>query len=696
VKATGKAAAGLVVSHQPHEKPAARQFRSGRNQSWLIRVASSRGARRLFARLEQRNMDQALSTPVLDRITSPADLRSLSEPELRALAEEIRQFLVATVSKTGGHLGPNLGVVELTLALHRVFRSPQDRILWDTGHQAYVHKLLTRPREGFARLRKLGGMSGYPNRSESEHDFIENSHASTGLSYAAGMAEALRRQGHDGRVVVVVGDGALTGGMAYEALNNISHKKTPVIIVVNDNGRSYAPTIGGLAQHLAQQLTVLNPTYHATKSRVDRVLRALPAGDKAIEAGRRMKEGLKELVSPRTFFEYLGIKYSGPINGHDIEAVERTLRQVSRINGPAVVHVITTKGRGYGPAEEDEIDHLHGVSAFDVLTAKPLSRKVTYTDVFGEALVREAEREPRVIAITAAMGSSAGLGPFAQRFPERFFDVGIAEQHAVTFAAGLAMAGMRPVLAIYSTFLQRAMDQVMMDVCLHRLPVTLVLDRAGITGDDGPSHHGIFDLTFLRAMPGLTLAAASDPQELRDLIHTAIAGDVPFAIRFPKGAVVSAEAEAQPPRILPIGEWEVLRQGSAALLLATGKLVSVAMDAAELLDKDGVPLTVVNARYVKPLDPRLPSWARRHPAVLTLEDNVATGGFGSAVAEALAPHGIPVTIMAVPDAFIEQGGQTELLKQLGLDAPSVAARIRQTLAEAETERMPEQATQPGS
>ena len=640
-------------------------------------------------------MDQISSTPVLDRITSPADLRSLSEPELRALAEEIRQFLVATVSKTGGHLGPNLGVVELTLALHRVFRSPQDRILWDTGHQAYVHKLLTRPREGFARLRKLGGMSGYPNRSESEHDFIENSHASTGLSYAAGMAEALRRQAHTGRVVVVVGDGALTGGMAYEALNNIGHKKTPVIIVVNDNGRSYAPTIGGLAQHLAQQLTVLNPTYHATKNRVDRVLRALPAGDKAIEAGRRMKEGLKELVSPRTFFEYLGIKYSGPINGHDIEAVERTLRQVSRLKGPAVVHVITTKGRGYGPAEEDEIDHLHGVSAFDVLTAKPLSRKVTFTDVFGEALVAEAEREPRVIAITAAMGSSAGLGPFAERFPDRFFDVGIAEQHAVTFAAGLAMAGMRPVLAIYSTFLQRALDQVMMDVCLHRLPVTFVLDRAGITGDDGPSHHGIFDLTFLRAMPGMILAAASDPQELRDLVHTAIAGDAPFAIRFPKGAVgVSANAEIHPPRLLPVGEWEVLRQGSAALLLATGKLVSVAMDAAALLDKEGVPVTVVNSRYIKPLDPRLPSWARRHPVVLTLEDNVATGGFGSAVAEALAPHGIPVTIMAAPDAFIEQGGQPELLKQLGLDPTGVAARIRQTLAEAET--MPEPATQPGS
>jgi len=638
-------------------------------------------------------MDQDLKTPVLDRIGTPADLRSLSDAELRALAEEIRQFLVTTVSKTGGHLGPNLGVVELTLALHRVFDSPKDRILWDTGHQAYVHKLLTRPRDGFARLRKLGGMSGYPNRTESEHDFIENSHASTGLSYAAGMAEAARRQPDAGRVIVVVGDGALTGGMAYEALNNIGHRKTPVIIVVNDNGRSYAPTVGGLAQHLAQQLTVLNPSYHRTKSRVDRILRGVPAGDKAIEAGRRIKEGLKELVSPRTFFEYLGIKYSGPIDGHNIEDIERTLRQVSRLGQPAVVHVITTKGRGYGPAEEDEIDHLHGVSAFDVLTAKPLSRRISYTDIFGDALLEEAEREPRLVAITAAMGSSAGLGPFAERFPDRFYDVGIAEQHAVTFAAGLAMAGLRPVVAIYSTFLQRALDQVMMDVCLHKLPVTFILDRAGITGDDGPSAQGLFDLTFLRAMPSLTLAAASDPQELRDLLHTAVAweGPGPFAIRYPKGA--AGETEPQPARILPVGEWEVLRQGSAALLLATGKLVSVAMESAALLEAEGLPVTVINCRYIKPLDPRLTSWARRHPAVLTLEDNVATGGFGSAVSEVLAPLGIPVTVMAVPDTFVEQGGQSELLKQLGLDAPGVAAQVRRTLGELES--TPTQATQPG-
>ena len=639
-------------------------------------------------------MDESSDTPVLDRIRTPADLRSLNEQELQALAEEIRHFLVTSVSKTGGHLGPNLGVVELTLALHRVFDSPRDRILWDTGHQAYVHKLLTRPKDGFARLRKLGGMSGYPNRSESEHDFIENSHASTGLSYAAGMAEALRRQHHGGRVVVVVGDGALTGGMAYEALNNIGHRKSPVVIVVNDNGRSYAPTIGGLAQHLAQQLTVLNPSYHRTKRTVDRVLRSVPAGDYAIEAGRRIKEGLKELVSPRTFFEYLGIKYSGPIDGHNLEDIERTLRQISRVQGPVVVHVITSKGHGYGPAEEDEIDHLHGVSAFDVVTAQPLSRKRTYTDVFGDALVEEAERDPRLVAITAAMGSSAGLTPFAERFPDRFFDVGIAEQHAVTFAAGLAMAGMRPVVVVYSTFLQRALDQVMMDVCLHRLPVTFVLDRAGITGDDGPSHHGIFDLTFLRAMPGLTLAAASDPQELRDLLHTAVVreGDGPFAIRFPKGA--APEMEAQPAQLLPIGEWEVRRQGSAGLLLATGKMVPVALEAAALLDREGIPLTVVNARYIKPLDSRLEGWARRHPAVLTLEDNVMTGGFGSAVSEALAPQGIPVTVMGVPNTFIEQGTQVELLKQLGLDAPGVAGRVREVLTRPEMMTAP--ASQPGS
>ena len=641
----------------------------------------------------RQQMDQIVNTPLLDKIHSPADLRGLSEDELRALAKEIRQFLVDSVSKTGGHLGPNLGVVELTLALHRVFDSPKDRILWDTGHQAYVHKLLTRPRSGFARLRKLGGMSGYPNRGESEHDFIENSHASTGLSYAAGMAEALKRQGSEDHIVVVVGDGALTGGMAYEALNNIGHRKTPVIIVINDNGRSYAPTIGGLAQHLAQQLTVLNPSYHRTKSRVDRVLRRVPAGDKAIEAARRLKESIKELVSPRTFFEYLGIKYSGPIDGHNIADIERTLRQAKRLDIPVAVHVITTKGQGYGPAEEDEIDHLHGVSAFDVLTAKPLSRKVTYTDVFGEALVAEAEREPKLVAITAAMGSSAGLGLFAERFPERFFDVGIAEQHAVTFAAGLAMEGLRPGVVIYSTVLQRALDQVMMDVCLHKLPVTFVLDRAGITGDDGPSHHGVFDLTFLRSMPGLTLSAASDPQEVRDLLHTALSqARGPFAIRFPKGA--APEVPVTAPHLLPIGEWSVLQQGSAGLLLATGKMVAVALEAASLLDREGIPLTVINSRYIKPLDPRLETWARRHPAVMTLEDNVASGGFGSAVAEVLAPLGIPVAVMAVPDQFIEQGGQAELLKQFGLDAAGVAARLRRALGE--TEAAPERVSQPSS
>ena len=625
-------------------------------------------------------MGEVTTTPLLDRITEPADLRKLTANELRTLAEEIRQFLVTSVSKTGGHLGPNLGVVELTLALHRVFESPRDRILWDTGHQAYVHKLLTRPRSGFARLRKLGGMSGYPSRSESRHDFIENSHASTGLSYAAGMAEAQRGQPSAGEIIVVVGDGALTGGMAYEALNNIGHRKTPVIIVLNDNGRSYAPTIGGLAQHLAQRLTVLNPSYRKTKNVVDRFLREVPGvGAKMHEASRRVKDSLKQLVAPRTLFEDIGLEYTGPIDGHNLEELERTLKRVRRMGGPVLVHVVSRKGAGYPPAEEDEVDRLHGVSAFDVATARPVgARKTTYTDVFGEALVAEAEAEPRLVAITAAMGSSAGLGSFANKFRGRFFDVGIAEQHAVTFAAGLAMAGLRPVVCIYSTFLQRAIDQVLMDVCLHRLPVIFILDRGGITGDDGPSQHGIFDLTFLRIMPGLTIAASSSAQELRDLLHTAVTLDAgPFAIRFPKGAV--GEGSVQPARLLKPGEWDVLRQGSAALMLATGKMVPVAMDAAGALETEGIQLTVINARYIKPLDHRLEMWARSHPLVITLEDNVVTGGFGAAVMETLAPLGVPVTTWGVPTEFVPHGGQAELHQQLGLDTSGVVARIRALL-----------------
>ncbi len=635
-------------------------------------------------------MSEGPSTPILDRIHQPSDLRQLSGPELRALANEIREFLIATVSKTGGHLGPNLGVVELTLALHRVFDSPRDRILWDTGHQAYVHKLLTRPPAGFARLRQFGGMSGYPSRLESPHDFIENSHASTALSYAAGMAEGLRHDAGAGTIVAVVGDGALTGGMAYEALNNIGHRKTPVIIILNDNGRSYAPTIGGLAQHLAQQFTTLNPNYERTKKLVDRSLRRVPLGVTALEGMRRMKDGLKELVAPRTVFEDLGLKYTGPIDGYNLEELERTLKLVRRVSSPVIVHVVTRKGAGYGPAEEDPVDRLHGVSAFDIATAKPLAaRKKTFTDVFGEALVVEGTREPRLLAITAAMGSSAGLTAFAERFPDRFFDVGIAEQHAVTFAAGLAMTGWRPVVCIYSTFLQRALDQVMMDVCLHGLPVTFVLDRAGITGDDGPSHHGIFDLTFLRAMPGLTLAAASDAQELCDLLHTACTSNGPFAIRFPKGAVVAIERLAAP-RVLAPGTWEVLRQGSGGLLLATGKMVPVGREVVEALAQEGVRLTLVNARYIKPLDSRLETWARRHPVVITLEDNVVTGGFGSAVSEALAPLGIPVTALGVPSAFHPHGGQAILLQQLRLDASGVAARVRRLLPQAQA------VSQPGS
>src|SRR3989440_194526 len=464
-----------------------------------------------------------LDTPVLESIHSPADLRHLSAQELDELAREIRAFLVETISQTGGHLSPNLGVVELTLALHRVFDSPRDALVWDTGHQAYVHKLVTGRKGGFDSLRQEGGLSGYPSRAESEHDLVENSHASTSLSYALGIAEARLRKGQPGDVVAVIGDGALTGGMAYEALNQI------------------------------------------------------------------------ELLQPATMFDSLGIKYSGPVDGHDRPAIEDLLRRARRHKGPVVVHVATEKGRGYGPAVEEEIDRMHGVSAFDPLTGHPRRTELTWSDVFGEAVFASAQRHPDLVAITAAMASSTGLLNFAREFPDRFFDVGICEQHAVTFAAGLAMSGLRPVVAIYSTFLQRAFDQVIMDVALHKLPVVFVLDRAGVTGPDGSSHHGVFDLSYLRMIPNLKVAAPADATELCALLETALALDGPVAIRYPKGAVPAPPDLPVEP--LPVGRWEEVRRGADACILAIGRMVEVAGEAAERLELQGVSCTVVNARW---------------------------------------------------------------------------------------------------
>jgi 1-deoxy-D-xylulose-5-phosphate synthase len=612
---------------------------------------------------------------ILETINSPADLRALDQPHLSELAREVRAFLVEQTSKTGGHLSPNLGVVELTFALHRVFDSPKDAIVWDTGHQAYVHKIVTGRAKDFARLRQAGGLSGYPSRNESAHDLVENSHASTSLSYALGIAEARLRKNIDGHVVAIIGDGALTGGMAYEALNQIAHLQPPnLVIVINDNGRSYAPTVGGLARHLSQLR--VDPRYERIKDDISKLLRDLPlVGSTADQAAYRVKEGLKQLLQPSTMFESLGIKYAGLVNGHDEAALEVMLSRAKKLREPVVVHVVTEKGHGYGPAVEDEVDKLHGVSAFDPLTGRPRSTEVSYTDVFGEALMTAAARRQEVCAITAAMASSTGLLNFAKEFPDRFFDVGICEQHAVTFAAGLAMAGMHPVVCIYSTFLARAFDQTLMDVAMHKLPVVFVIDRAGVTGPDGSSHHGIFDLSYLRLIPNLKIAAPADATELCALLETALATDGPVAIRYPKGPVpATPDLPVEP---LPVGRWEELRKGGDAVIFAVGRMVEVAKEAAERLEMQGVSCAVVNARWIKPVDPRITDWARTHPVVVTVEDNVGTGGFGGAVLEALAPHGLAgrVRNVALPDQFLPQGRASDILREHGLDAAGVARSV---------------------
>ena len=617
--------------------------------------------------------------PILETIHSPADLKALDQTRLAELAAEVRAFLVEQTSRTGGHLSPNLGVVELTFALHRVFDSPADAIVWDTGHQAYVHKLVTGRAPQFSKLRQAGGLSGYPSRKESEHDLVENSHASTSLSYALGIAEARLRKRVGGFVVAVIGDGALTGGMAYEALNQIAHLQPPnLIIVINDNGRSYAPTVGGLARHLAQLR--VDPRYERIKDEISHLLRELPlVGYSADQAAYRVKEGLKQLLQPSTMFESLGIKYAGLVDGHDEPALEEVLTRAKKLREPVVLHVVTEKGHGYGPAVEDEVDKLHGVSAFDPLTGRARTTEVTYTDVFGDALMSAAMRRSEVCTITAAMASSTGLLNFAREFPDRFFDVGICEQHAVTFAAGLAMAGMHPVVCIYSTFLARAFDQTIMDVALHRLPVTFVIDRAGVTGPDGSSHHGIFDLSYLRMIPNLKIAAPKDATELCALLETALATDGPVAIRYPKGPVpATPDLPVEP---LPVGRWEELRKGDDAVIFAVGKMVEVALEAAERLEMQDVSCAVVNSRWIKPMDPRVVDWARSHRHVLTVEDNVGSGGFGGAVLEALAPHGLAgrVRTIALPDEFLPHGKASDILKDHGLDAAGIAKSVYETV-----------------
>ncbi|MGD1111119.1 MAG: 1-deoxy-D-xylulose-5-phosphate synthase, partial [Mycobacterium sp.] len=616
---------------------------------------------------------------MLEQIRGPADLQYLSQQQLRDLAAEIREFLIHKVAATGGHLGPNLGVVELTLALHRVFDSPHDPIIFDTGHQAYVHKMLTGRCQEFENLRKKGGLSGYPSRSESEHDWVESSHASASLSYADGLAKAFELTGHRNRhVVAVVGDGALTGGMCWEALNNIAASGRPVIIVVNDNGRSYAPTIGGVADYLASLR--LQPAYEHMLEKGRDVVRSMPLfGKIAYRFMHSVKAGIKDSLSPQLLFTDLGLKYVGPVDGHDERAVEAALRHARGFGGPVLVHVVTRKGMGYAPAEADEAEQMHSTVPIDPVTGQATTiAGPGWTATFSDALIGYAKKRRDIVAITAAMPGPTGLSAFGQRFPDRLFDVGIAEQHAMTSAAGLAMGGMHPVVAIYSTFLNRAFDQIMMDVALHKLPVTMVLDRAGITGSDGPSHNGMWDLSLLGIVPGIRVAAPRDGMRLREELGEALdVDDGPTAIRFPKGDV--GEDIPALKRQSGVDVLAVPASGSShdVLLVGVGAFARMALGVAKRLHNQGIGVTVIDPRWVLPVPDGVIELASQHKLIVTLEDNGVHGGVGSAVSAALrsADIDVPCRDVGLPQEFFDQASRGEVLADLGLTDQGVARRI---------------------
>jgi 1-deoxy-D-xylulose-5-phosphate synthase len=621
---------------------------------------------------------------LLETISSPRDLRKLSPDQLPLLASEIRDVLIETVSRNSGHLGPNLGVVELTIALHRVFDSPFDKIVFDVGHQAYVHKLLTGRQAAFGTLRRAGGVSGYPSRAESDHDMVENSHASTSLCYADGLAKAYRLRGETDRTVVaVIGDGALTGGMAWEALNNIAvARDSRIVIVVNDNGRSYQPTIGGLADHLA---TVrVSQRYEQVLDYIKTSLSHAPLfGPPLYETLHGIKKGLKDVLQPQVLFEDLGLKYLGPINGHDEQMVEHALRRAGDFGGPVLVHVITRKGFGYPLAEENEEDCLHQVPAgAPVHAPAPKAAKRTWSEAFGDELVAVGARRPDVVAITAAMVHPTGLGEFARAFPDRVFDVGIAEQHAMTCAAGMAMAGLHPVVAIYATFLNRAFDQLLMDVALHKLPVTVALDRAGVTGPDGASHHGMWDGSILQVVPGLKIAWPRDATRIGELLNEAVAVNGPTVLRYPKGTV-GAEVEA----IGRLGGMDVLvrpAEGAASdvLLVGAGVMAVTCVQVAERLADHGIGVTVVDPRWVKPLDEALVGAALEHRLVVTAEDSGRAGGFGDAVCRLLRDHDVdtPVRTFGLPQEFLDHGDRGQILDDLGLAPQHLARAITEAVA----------------
>ncbi len=617
---------------------------------------------------------------LLQQVDFPADLRRLNESDLPALAAELRRFLIGTVSKTGGHLAAGLGTVELTIALHYVFNTPEDRLVWDVGHQTYPHKILTGRRERMLSLRQKGGLSGFPRRAESPYDTFGVGHASTSIGAALGMAVAAARAGSDRNVVAIIGDGALSGGMAFEALNNAGNMDANLLVVLNDNDMSISPNVGAMSNYLARILS--GKVYASVREGSKTVLSTLPP---VWELAKRAEEHMKGMIMPGTFFEELGFNYFGPIDGHDLHTLVKTLRNLRGLKGPRFLHIVTRKGKGYKPAEGDPCVY-HGVTPFDPATGKMEKKpaRKTYAQVFGEWMCDMAAADPRLIGITPAMREGSGLVAFSERFPERYFDVGIAEQHALTFAAGLACEGLRPVVAIYSTFLQRAYDQLIHDICLQNLPVTLAIDRAGLVGSDGPTHAGNFDLSYLRCLPNITVMAPSDENECRQMLFTAFSLDGPAAVRYPRGSGTGTEVEPVM-HALPVGKAELRRRGRGVAILAFGSLLAPALAAAEELNA-----TVVNMRFVKPLDTQMVfSIARNHTLLVTVEENTVLAGAGSAVIEALADEGIsvPVVHLGLPDSFIDQGERDELLAQCGLDAAGICRAVR-AAAPAGLARMP--------
>lgn len=615
---------------------------------------------------------------VLDTIEQPQDLKKLSFSQLEKLAGEIRNLIIQTIAKNGGHLAPNLGVVELTLALHKVFDSPKDKFIWDVGHQAYIHKILTGRRTKFGSIRQLNGISGFPKRNESQHDAFGTGHSSTSLSAALGLALARDLSGQKSHVLAIIGDGSLTGGQAFEALNHAGHLGTRMTVILNDNEMSIAKNVGALSEYLSKMRTT--STYSKVKHDIEYLLRRIPAiGDSVAKTAERVKDSLKYLLVPGVFFEELGFTYLGPIDGHNINSLIEVLQQTKNIDGPVLIHVITQKGKGYQPAECNAAQ-FHGVGPFCVETGaiSKSNGNPTYTGVFGDTLIKLAESDPDIVAITAAMPEGTGLKKFASQYPKRFWDVGIAEQHAVTMAAGLAAAGKKPVVALYSTFLQRAYDQVLHDVCLQKLPVIFALDRAGIVGEDGPTHHGVFDFSFLRHIPNIIVMAPKDEAELRNMMTTAVHTNAPVAIRYPRGSGTGADITKEL-EILPVGKAEELIHEGTMALLAIGAMVDPCLQAAGLLAQKGISCRVINARYLKPLDGELiRRLARETGAIVTVEDNSLAGGFGSAVLEYINTNNlnwVKILRLGWSDQFIEQGSRSELLAKYGMTPEGIAESV---------------------